>query len=289
MIAVLFGAFLFSCDNDEGIPFSSSQESSLVNDKSVTTRSMLRSGLTSVFAEVSPTKAKRGTMFSFKVYVPSNQLSNGTNLQICFNAPDGNSYKFFMRYLGEENGTKTFSFSRELSSVGIYRFEYGKSDSNGFTKLQGSSTYSLQVTSDAIPITDDLNSLSYGTLPKGQCVTWVAGKVNQMWGTTDFQDLLGASGRSATKWRDILSNQGYQYDLNPKVGDIAWWKTTNTGLGRTHGHVAFVNEVIDNNTVVITEYNYKSNVHGFRTLRRITKKVSEKFPHAFIHVQKRLN
>ena len=89
--------------------------------------------------------------------------------------------------------------------------------------------------------------------------------------------------------------KGYSADLNPKVGDIAWWESNVDGnlvdgnLGGS-GHVAFVNEVRDyGNTVVITEYNFLS-PNAYESQERVLQRYgaaqnSRKFPSSFIHVQ----
>ena len=82
---------------------------------------------------------------------------------------------------------------------------------------------------------------------------------------------------SIRHWLEVLSKNGYSHDLEPQVGDIAWWRSN---------HVAFVYRIIDRNTVIITEYNNpsanKSLKYHWRYLYR-----GKSFPNAFIHVQKK--
>ena len=130
-----------------------------------------------------------------------------------------------------------------------------------------------------------------------QCVSWVALKVNQMWGTEkDFTNkMFGPGGNRlgyAYNWARILSAKGYLVDDNPKAGDIIWWdknpKDEREGDGslraRANGHVGFVYKVTPT-TVYYTEYNGRV-LNGYfpnqieRSAIRLPK---------FIHVQKKIH
>ena len=130
-----------------------------------------------------------------------------------------------------------------------------------------------------------------------QCVSWVALKVNQMWGTEkDFTNkMFGPGGNRlgyAYNWARILSAKGYLVDDNPKAGDIIWWdknpKDETEGDGslraRANGHVGFVYKVTPT-TVYYTEYNGRV-LNGYfpnqieRSAIRLPK---------FIHVQKKIH
>lgn len=130
-----------------------------------------------------------------------------------------------------------------------------------------------------------------------QCVSWVALKVNQMWGTkTDFTNKMFGNGENrlgtAYRWATKLSAKGYVVDNNPKAGDIIWWdqnpkneKEWDGSLrARSNGHVGFVYKVTAT-TVYYTEYNGKISKGYFsnqieRSAIRLPK---------FIHVQKKLH
>ena len=97
---------------------------------------------------------------------------------------------------------------------------------------------------------------------KGQCTSWVAAKVNQMWGTeTAFHNkMFGDNQRlsNASEWKRRFLDNGYVVDRNPQAGDIIWFPANAERNGRRFaehkGHVGFVHAVIDN-TVYYTDYN----------------------------------
>lgn len=92
------------------------------------------------------------------------------------------------------------------------------------------------------------------------CTSWVALKVNQMWGTkTTFSnkmfgqvDKLG----DAQNWMRILTKYGYVADQNPKPGDIIWFppnvRENAVTYSKELGHVGFVHEV--NNEITYSNY-----------------------------------
>lgn len=119
-----------------------------------------------------------------------------------------------------------------------------------------------------------------------------AWKINQMWGIENgfYSKSNSNSLGNAKDWESKLLFKGYSADLNPKVGDIAWWESNVDGNSGANGHVAFVNEVRDGgNTVVITEYNFLS-LNAYESPERVLQRYgaaqnSRKFPSSFIHVQ----
>lgn len=207
--------------------------------------------------------------FSFDFSATNSILAkDNVQLYVIFTAPNGGDYPVLMNKSVSGNWVSA-SLQKTLSQVGTYKVQVAYSI-NGGSKSRIDNQVSVVLTSDRNDFPQK----------KGQCVTWVYHKIDQMWGSPFYRGLGAATG-----WRDRLAEKGYVSDLNPQVGDIAWWKKTNSTNGHL-GHVAFVYQVIDNNTVKISEYNYPGGlVFSKRTLYRNTSTVSEKFPTAFIHVQ----
>lgn len=92
------------------------------------------------------------------------------------------------------------------------------------------------------------------------CTSWVALKVNQMWGTpTAFNNkMFGEKLGHAKYWKDILQAHGYLVDRNPKPGSIIWFpadafNANRIRFSRENGHVAFVHK-IENGKIIWTEY-----------------------------------
>lgn len=130
-----------------------------------------------------------------------------------------------------------------------------------------------------------------------QCVSWVALKVNQMWGTKrEFTNKMFGNGESrlgtAYRWANKLSANGYLIDSNPKAGDIIWWDKNPKnekewdGTVRAYGkgHVGFLYKVTPT-TIYYTDYNGKvSNGYFANQIERSAIRLAK-----FIHVQKKLH
>jgi len=213
---------------------------------------------------------------------------------------DGNTVEVWIKYFSPQGNIVYQQMERRGNSFEIQRIfqQEGRYSYAFFVKRFGSVGYprisqqglSVNVELPVPPVGDDYpwpngNSStedSWGFY-KRWCTSWVAFKVNQMWKTDKgfFNGMYGTSETNklgnASHWLEVLSKNGYSHDLEPQAGDIAWWGSN---------HVAFVNQVIDRNTVVITEYNNPSagkrlKYHSRRLYR------GSSFPDAFIHVQKK--
>lgn len=160
-----------------------------------------------------------------------------------------------------------------LSQVGQYRFVYAYQFENRDYFSFGYSHY-IDVYLPPIPLGDDYNPGNVSSYDGKSCTSWVAWKVNQMWGETNgFPARMG----NAVNWKSKLANYGYSSDSNPRTGDIAYWSY----LTSSAGHVGFVNEVKDDGSIVLTEYNWGDNKYHTRTMSR----GNRSYPEAFIHVQ----
>lgn len=114
---------------------------------------------------------------------------------------------------------------------------------------------------------------------KRWCTSWVAWKVNQMWGTEDdFRNgMFGGRLGNAYEWKQNLVNNGYLADQNPQAGDIMWYPASND---LPNGHVAFVHSV-NGNTI---EYSYYSLNADNNYHTGSTSYIGNKY---FIHVQQK--
>lgn len=101
-----------------------------------------------------------------------------------------------------------------------------------------------------------------------ECTSWVAAKVNEMWGTYDtFKNGMYASGNlgNASNWLSALQ-QTFVANTTPQAGDIIWFQPLSPLS--SDGHVGFVHEV-SNGYIVYTDYNGDSNhyhAYQYRTV-----------------------
>ena len=80
---------------------------------------------------------------------------------------------------------------------------------------------------------------------------------------------------SAYTWGDAARNAGVLVDDRPSVGAVAWW--TAAAIGTPSGHVAYVEEVLADGSVVLSE----DNLTGDFDWRHLTR--SSGWPSGFIH------
>lgn len=108
------------------------------------------------------------------------------------------------------------------------------------------------------------------------CTSFVAWRMNRDGGAASFRNYMdGGHWGNAGNWRANALALGYPVNNTPAVGAIAWWAA---GTVSTLGHVAYVEAVNRDGTVVVEEYNY-----GLRLqYNRRTIPVSE--PSGFIHI-----
>ncbi len=178
-----------------------------------------------------------------------------------------------------------FILERVLQLTGKYRIIYGRMIDGVFhpIRLEETSNQYLNLETNVIPVKialgDDYNPHNRSTTYDKYCTAWVAWKVNQMWNVHNKFPSKG----NAEDWLNHLKGLGYSANIVPQAGDIAWWQSN---------HVAFVNEVIDRDHVIITEYNYttedpKTNRPRMYNSRHLYRKggTGQHFPDKFIHVQ----
>lgn len=93
----------------------------------------------------------------------------------------------------------------------------------------------------------------------GECTSWVAWAFNRDAGSTSapFKYAGGnfANGNGAD-WKAAWLARGWPVSNTPQPGAVAWWGSNGgPGIG-TYGHVAYVEKVMPDGRVLITEYNY---------------------------------
>ena len=250
--------------------------------------------------EISPPQKISGNRYVFKVR--SSHLSR-FDVWIKYHSPKGNNV--YQKLTPNRNYIE-FSIDRSFQQEGkyYYRFFVAKGGNSYPTIHQNSFSIDVSLPLRIPSIGDDYKkfvninkSRDQWDFDVKQCVSWVALKVNQMWGTEkDFTNkMFGPGGNRlgyAYNWARILSAKGYLVDDNPKAGDIIWWdknpKDETEGDGslraRANGHVGFVYKVTPT-TVYYTEYNGRV-LNGYfpnqieRSAIRLPK---------FIHVQKKIH
>ncbi len=87
-------------------------------------------------------------------------------------------------------------------------------------------------------------------------------------------------GNSAKDWGDYFTTHGYPPDSNPTVGAIAWYKAFEGGVTK-YGHVAYVEKVNADGSIVVSEDNSGGNF-DWRTVTR-----TKSWPSGFIHLADR--
>lgn len=288
LLVVAFTLFITSCNKaEEPEPLSnaSEQAQSLGDVVAYNPSARYSSGVDGDDARPSRIAVKKESTFLH--FATDNSLfqDSRVRLYVLFYAPDGHMYPKEMTKYNSSSGVDCY-WNGPLSQVGQYRFVYAYQFENSGYVSFGYSHY-IDVYLPAISTNDDYpwkgkvgrrDSWGYYT---GYCTSWVAWKVNQMWaGRRTFPSSL----HYARDWKEGLKD--YPSDLNPRVGDIAWWyKMPGSSCeygNRPCGHVAFVNAVAPDGTITITEYNATGN-RDFRC--RDISPYSEGYPKAFIHMQ----
>ncbi|MBD8535651.1 CHAP domain-containing protein [Plantibacter sp. CFBP 13570] len=102
-----------------------------------------------------------------------------------------------------------------------------------------------------------------------ECVDFVAWRLNRDAGVTaapwkwDWSTLTPMGG-NAIDWPDSWAKNGWATSLTPRAGSVAWWGTS----AGSYGHVAYVQAVNPDGTVVLEEYNWgrPKHMYGTRTV-----------------------
>ncbi|MGO4785388.1 CHAP domain-containing protein [Cryobacterium sp. W22_MBD10_FK3] len=92
-----------------------------------------------------------------------------------------------------------------------------------------------------------------------ECVDFVAWRLNRDAGTTSpfkwVWSTMTPGGGNASAWANAWSNKGWASSKSPVVGAVAWF---------TYNHVAYVQSVPGDGTVVLEEYNWMGS-HAYHT------------------------
>lgn len=282
VLAMIMCVMLSSCNNDDDVFSAPVEESSMESSDSL--KISTKASVAAV-GSVSPLEALKGREFTFTLTGPTSTLTNSrVVVYVRFTAPSGDVIDQAMSATGTSGSNTIFTHKRMLSQYGKYDVDFGyKLDGGSFQSLQPN--YYAVVLHPEISQTNSGYPYTYGDETKYDkwdfnqkyCTSWVAWSVNKMWNTekTFHNNSMGVHLGNASNWKSALSSLGYIADNYPRVGDIAWWNTN---------HVAFVNKVQSNGTIIITEYNYPPNYPLMYNCRTIAAGASN-YPHSFIHVQ----
>jgi CHAP domain len=104
---------------------------------------------------------------------------------------------------------------------------------------------------------------------KCECTSYVASRLNRRGVPFTNQYKIPRWG-NASNWSAAADRAGIAQDDSVRVGDVAWFSS---------GHVAYVERVLSNGTIDISEYNYTSR-HDYGT-RNISRSSVSKFIHFF--------
>ncbi len=106
---------------------------------------------------------------------------------------------------------------------------------------------------------------------QGQCTSWVAFRLGQRNGLGFSNWYTGRHWGNASEWAKVAKDMGRKPDKIPAVGAVAWFK---------RGHVAYVEQVNTDGTIVISEMNFDGH-NGFRL---VTVAPGYGWPERFIHL-----
>lgn len=251
--------------------------------------------------EISPPQKISGNRYVFKVR--SLHLSR-FDVWIKYHSPKGNNV--YQKLTPNRNYIE-FSVDRSFQQEGkyYYRFFVAKGGNSYPTIHQNSFSIDVSLPLRIPALGDDyklhMTPIGYDKTKNleyeqwyfetYQCTSWVALKINQMWGTktTFWNKMFGQKDRlgDAKNWKRILVNHGYVADQIPKAGDVIWFpenaRTPQGGKAALErGHVGFVHEVIGNK-IIYTDYNGPKSLKAYA---RHEVRLSDLSPQAeFIHVQ----
>jgi surface antigen len=161
----------------------------------------------------------------------------------------------------------------------------------------GSLCYSFEALGDDYPYLNDypfqnapIDEKLYHQFPLRECTSYLEWRMNANAGTTNpnypffFNTMGGGTWGHADNWDVNAKNLGYTVDSTAQAGAIAQWATNPCCL--PYGHVAYVEQVNSDNSIVVSEYNYgldDSKVKYQFGLRTI-KPTDKAYPDYFIHV-----
>ncbi|PNZ69703.1 amidase domain-containing protein [Staphylococcus croceilyticus] len=116
--------------------------------------------------------------------------------------------------------------------------KYAKSTSNG-QDVSGGDFKPFEMTDNATPY------------PQGQCTWYVYERVQQ------FGKHVGGDWGDAHNWDNRAERDGYRVAGSPKAHTAAVFESGQAGADSTYGHVAFVEKVNDDGSIVVSESNVK--------------------------------
>ena len=111
---------------------------------------------------------------------------------------------------------------------------------------------------DFKPFTETSGTSPY---PHGQCTWYVYHRMNQ------FDSSISGDLGDAHNWNNRAESEGYTVTYTPKNHTAVVFEAGQLGADTQYGHVAFVEKVNDDGSIVISESNVKGlGVISFRTI-----------------------
>ncbi|MEE2524538.1 CHAP domain-containing protein [Pseudarthrobacter sp. J47] len=101
----------------------------------------------------------------------------------------------------------------------------------------------------------------------GECTSWVAWAFNRDHGSTTAPHKFAAAAGNfangnAADWKNAWAGRGWPISQTPQPGAVAWWGAWGGGSAQSplhgvggYGHVAYVEKVMPDGKVLISEYN----------------------------------
>ena len=182
-------------------------------------------------------------------------------------------------------GTTYWYLKKSLLKAGLYSWRYVDNNKNNMTNssakivnIDSGNDYPYndgECIPDANYCWDSWNFFKYN------CTSWAAWKVNQMWGNNEFLNRTsGVYLGNANRWANSFIDLGYTVNNTAALGSLAHWDA-DAPAHPTAGHIAFVENVYSDGTILISEYNYYAYQYG----TRILSPGDDWYPDNFIHAQ----
>lgn len=110
----------------------------------------------------------------------------------------------------------------------------------------------------------------------GNCTWYASGRAKQLSGSHERINRLTGN---ATRWLEQARAAGFTISGTPRVGSIAYWQQSSSF---PYGHVAIVERVNADGTIVVSESSYAPNVSSWNFLYRI-RQLSRASAAAYLH------
>lgn len=120
------------------------------------------------------------------------------------------------------------------------------------------------------------------------CTSYVAFRLNKVLGEGKFTNTMdGGRWGNGANWDNNVKNvKGFELATHPKAGDVAQWDNVacydEDGKTICYGHVAYVEKVNSDGTILVSEYNWPSESNGNTSCTYGQRTISAATPSHFI-------